>query len=714
MDSFEGSNLVSHLGARYQLTRHLWTGAFSQVYLAEVIEAPPHVRTLKEGGTVVVKVYDSNVLSSTQVTEVFKQESGNLTVIRESGYTSTNIVGILDQFLDSTLMRPCIVMRFVRGQTLQERIADLQSMDPDKRLQSALETSKGIIEAMRGCQDCGIMHGDLNPNNLIVDPEHGFVVLIDFGFSRRVAVGEGQPAPGSTAPGGKVSPLPAIGTFQYAAPEQYEESAPADPRTDMFGFGCILYALLTGRPPFAESGDDRERNQKAAVEARRPTLKEHAPDDFNDSHAVIKAINELIRICLNQNPKDRYARWTELSSIVEDAIQAQNLMLAKGMSVIPSSKPGIGELIKKNAVAAVSLTVTIGITALAVSTIIGIGGTDDPPPATPTVRPTVAATIPVPTPVRAIQTGAPTRKPRQSTPTPTPRPSATAATDIPVSLPPTSMPTTNPPTATPTSTPVPTKAPTDTPTPTTTNTATRTPPPNTPTHTPVPSTATPTHTLVPPTATFTETPVPPTSTPTNTAIPPTPTTTSTPVPPTPTQTDTPTVTQPPSTATPTPPPGTPTNTPVVPTATQTQTPEPPSPTPTLTHTPLPTMTPTNTPVPTVTPTSTPVPTATPTETPVPTVTPTETPEPISELYDIFESFESSSEIETFKSSIRSFVDQNENNVTITRGGGEIPWRNFRTMIGGEFSLERLGTLSGGGFEIDYKANSEGTLVFKEN
>ena len=149
-----------------------------------------------------------------------------------------------------------------------------------------------------------------------------------------------------------------------------------------------------------------------------------------------------------------------------------------------------------------------------------------------------------------------------------------------------------------------------------------------------------------------------------------------------------------------------------------------TPTPTNSPAPASTQTPTNTALPPSTLTRTPTPTYT--ITPVsPSTTPTGgTPSPLpsripevrpvsalASLRRVFESFESSSDIEAFRSSIRSFVDQNGDRVTITRGGKAIPWRNFRTMIGGKFSLNRIDTLGDDSFEIGYEANSEGTLIF---
>lgn len=145
--------------------------------------------------------------------------------------------------------RPFYTMELVKGRTLQELIADYHALDvrdPAKpaafrRLIGAfIQVCEGIDFAGRN----GVIHRDLKPANIMADAQ-GEACILDWGLAK-----QWDSSTGNEAAVGSI-----IGTPAFMAPEQaVGDQRRIDHRTDVFGLGAILYAILTGRPPHAPSG----------------------------------------------------------------------------------------------------------------------------------------------------------------------------------------------------------------------------------------------------------------------------------------------------------------------------------------------------------------------------------------------------------------------------------------------------------------------------
>ena len=124
-----------------------------------------------------------------------------------------------------------IVMEFVAGRGLEDVIAE-------RRLAAgeAARVSGEVAQAVAAAHAAGILHRDIKPGNVMIRPD-GAVKVLDFGIARTVQ--------DTTI----TQPAFAIGTAAYMPPERVE-GRPGDERSDIYGIGCLLYALLTGRPPF--------------------------------------------------------------------------------------------------------------------------------------------------------------------------------------------------------------------------------------------------------------------------------------------------------------------------------------------------------------------------------------------------------------------------------------------------------------------------------
>ncbi len=325
MINFEGEVLENFIGPKYKVGVRRGGGGFSQVCEATVVEDAGW-EDLKQGQRVAAKIYDSDTISRDQLQLVYENESNSLR--RLAKLTPKNIVRILDNFEDERLHRSCIVMEFVDGSSLKRQIPNLLKKDPDERVENALQVAMDVAWALRDCQECGVIHGDVNPNNILIrrPPRRG-AVLIDFSLSQSASVTGEEPVRAE---------LPPLGTYQYAAPEQFDREQKLTDRTDMYSFGCTLFEMLTGRTPFAEFGNAQDRFEKAAKGSARPFLGAVAKD-FNDKNPIIKALNALIHKCMAPEPKDRFDRWRIIYNELKNILTELGHLKSEGLSV--SARP---------------------------------------------------------------------------------------------------------------------------------------------------------------------------------------------------------------------------------------------------------------------------------------------------------------------------------------------------------------------------------------
>jgi serine/threonine-protein kinase len=186
-----------------------------------------------------------------------------------------------------------LVLELVDGPTLADRIA--KGPIP---LDDALPIAKQIAEALEAAHEQGIIHRDLKPANIKVRPD-GTVKVLDFGLAKLAdpvgsgAVGLSQ-SPTITTPAQMTGVGTLLGTAAYMSPEQ-AKGRPADKRSDVWAFGCVLYEMLTGRRAF--EGDDVS-DTLAAVLRGEPDWSALPPD-------LPSALRTLIRRAVQKDPKRR-------------------------------------------------------------------------------------------------------------------------------------------------------------------------------------------------------------------------------------------------------------------------------------------------------------------------------------------------------------------------------------------------------------------------
>jgi eukaryotic-like serine/threonine-protein kinase len=277
--------------ANYEITAHLGSGGMGEVYCA---------RDVRLGRSVALKMLPDLFARDAERVSRFEREA---IVLASLNHANIAALHGIEQSGD----RRFLVMELVEGETLGERI----NRGPIP-VEEALKIALQIVDALEAAHQKGIVHRDLKPANVKITPE-GKVKVLDFGLAKAF---ESGPAASDILSSPTMSVLATnagiiLGTAGYMSPEQ-AKGATADPRSDIFSFGSVLFEMLTGQRAFQ---GDSVSELIASVLAREP--------DWNLLPANLHPrIPELIRRCLE---KDRKRRWQaigdvrfELEAIVSD------------------------------------------------------------------------------------------------------------------------------------------------------------------------------------------------------------------------------------------------------------------------------------------------------------------------------------------------------------------------------------------------------------
>jgi eukaryotic-like serine/threonine-protein kinase len=242
------------LAGRYRIKRLCGEGGMGRVYEAEHVEI---------GRRVAVKVLHPAYSRTPEVVERFRREARAASKVGHPNIVDVTDSGTTD---DGSFF---FVMEFIEGVELGLVIFKEGPM----AIQRALHIGAQMCDALQAAHDAGIIHRDLKPENVLLITREGlpdFVKVLDFGIAKSADVEE-------TAKNNRKLTRPgvAMGTPEYMAPEQ-AAGKPADPRSDIYAVGSILYEMLTATAPY--DGDNvMEVLHKKANQAPTP-LRALRPD----------------------------------------------------------------------------------------------------------------------------------------------------------------------------------------------------------------------------------------------------------------------------------------------------------------------------------------------------------------------------------------------------------------------------------------------------
>ncbi|MEU9009273.1 Stk1 family PASTA domain-containing Ser/Thr kinase [Streptomyces sp. NPDC048479] len=285
------------LGGRYELGSVLGRGGMAEVYLAH---------DTRLGRTVAVKTLRADLARDPSFQARFRREAQSAASLNHPAIVAVYDTG--EDYVDGVSI-PYIVMEYVDGSTLRELLHSGRRLLPER----TLEMTIGILQALEYSHRAGIVHRDIKPANVMLT-RTGQVKVMDFGIAR--AMGDSGMTMTQTAA--------VIGTAQYLSPEQ-AKGEQVDARSDLYSTGCLLYELLTVRPPFV--GDS-----PVAVAYQHVREEPQPPSNFDPE--ITPEMDAIVLKALVKDPDYRYQSADEMRADIEACLDGQPVAATAAMGAV--------------------------------------------------------------------------------------------------------------------------------------------------------------------------------------------------------------------------------------------------------------------------------------------------------------------------------------------------------------------------------------------
>ncbi|GAA2587751.1 Stk1 family PASTA domain-containing Ser/Thr kinase [Streptomyces roseoviolaceus] len=285
------------LGGRYELGQVLGRGGMAEVYLAH---------DTRLGRTVAVKTLRADLARDPSFQARFRREAQSAASLNHPAIVAVYDTG--EDYIDNVSI-PYIVMEYVDGSTLRELLHSGRKLLPER----TLEMTIGILQALEYSHRAGIVHRDIKPANVMLT-RNGQVKVMDFGIAR--AMGDSGMTMTQTSA--------VIGTAQYLSPEQ-AKGEQVDARSDLYSTGCLLYELLTVRPPFV--GDS-----PVAVAYQHVREEPQSPSVFDPE--ITPEMDAIVLKALVKDPDYRYQSADEMRADIEACLDGQPVAATAAMGSV--------------------------------------------------------------------------------------------------------------------------------------------------------------------------------------------------------------------------------------------------------------------------------------------------------------------------------------------------------------------------------------------
>ncbi|HET6626246.1 MAG TPA: Stk1 family PASTA domain-containing Ser/Thr kinase [Nocardioidaceae bacterium] len=302
------------IGGRYELGGLLGRGGMAEVRKGT---------DLRLGRVVAVKRLRTDLASDPTFQARFRREAQSAASLNHPSIAAVYDTGEEDVPAggagDHGVAQPYIVMEYVAGRTLREILREGRKILPER----ALEITSGILSALDYSHRACIIHRDIKPANVMLTPS-GDVKVMDFGIARAVA--DSSSTMTQTAA--------VVGTAQYLSPEQARGET-VDSRSDVYSTGCLLYELLTGRPPFVGESPVSVAYQHVREQASPPSsLDPELPPE----------VDAIVMKSLAKRVEDRYQSAAEMRADIERFLAGKPVVapvvpVDDGTAFLPAQEP---------------------------------------------------------------------------------------------------------------------------------------------------------------------------------------------------------------------------------------------------------------------------------------------------------------------------------------------------------------------------------------
>lgn len=276
------------LAGRYEVGDLIGRGGMAEVHIGY---------DTRLGRNVAIKILRADLARDPSFQTRFRREAQ-----AAAGLNHPSIVAVYDTGEDhrrndngAVQAVPFIVMEYVEGHTVR----DILKGDVAAPIEEAVEITQGVLAGLEYAHHAGLVHRDIKPANVMLTPT-GAVKVMDFGIARALA-DIGQTMTQTQA---------VVGTAQYLSPEQ-ARGENVDARSDLYSTGCLLFELLTGRPPFI--GD-------SPVSVAYQHVREEAPRPSQFASDVPPTLDAIVGKALQKDRNARYSSAQEFSADLERAM----------------------------------------------------------------------------------------------------------------------------------------------------------------------------------------------------------------------------------------------------------------------------------------------------------------------------------------------------------------------------------------------------------